>query len=294
MQRADLNLPPLQAEARLQCDIRATKTIVITVAIYFLCYVPSIVYAVVGSRELKQVNSWFAFTASSSLYISSALNPIIYYLRTKRFRLAFKQFLKDPFGSGDFEGELNSRVRRELKGKPRKLDEERVEGVDVYQTKHSNQRWQTCSGIQRNGRRINPIERLEADSYAHHEIDDGKQYEERKEQSGDTRPSSLQARNSYQGQIDESDKENENKSNHCGLHNKSTKRHSFSHKERLFPVEVSRISKTGDTDVEKPDINFHRFERETESQDSTEKRTNHMATIEELIREVEETEQEAT
>ena len=283
MQRADLNLPPLQAEARLQCDIRATKTIVITVAVYFLCYVPSIAYAAVGSRELKQVNSWFAFTASSSLYISSALNPIIYYLRTKRFRLAFKQFLKDPFGSSDFDGKPNSHVRRQLEGKPRTLDEERVEGVEAHQTKHSNQRWQACLGKQ-------SIEPLEA---AHHKVGDGKQYKERKEQSSYPRPSSLQARNSYQGQIDESDKENENKSR-CGLNNKSRKRHSFSHKERVFPMEVSRISRTGDTDEEKPDINVHRFERETESQDSTEERANCMATIEELIREVEEPEKEAT
>ncbi|KAJ7389671.1 hypothetical protein OS493_029555 [Desmophyllum pertusum] len=40
--RAELNLPPLQAEARLQSDIKATKTIAITVAAYFLCYVPMI------------------------------------------------------------------------------------------------------------------------------------------------------------------------------------------------------------------------------------------------------------
>lgn len=279
MQRADLNLPPLQAEARLQCDIRATKTIVITVAAYFLCYVPSIVYAVVGSRELKEVNSWFAFTASSSLYISSALNPIIYYLRTKRFRLAFKQFLKHPFGSSDFDGEPNSRLRRELKGKPRKFDGEIVEGEDAHQIKQNNQRWQTCSGKQRNERRIYPIEPLEADPYAH-QVGDGKQYEEGKEQSGDARPTSLQARNSCQGQIDESDEENENESNSCGLYNKSRKRLSFSHKERISPMVVSRISETGDTEKEKPYVDVRRLEKESESQDSKEKRTNRMATIE--------------
>jgi len=155
-----LNLPPLQAEARLQCEIKATKTIVITVAAYFLCYVPAILYALTGSRELNQANSWFAFIASSSLYISSVLNPIIYYLRTKRFRSAFKQFLKDPFGSSAF--------KEELKGKPRKLDVESVEGVDAHQTKHNKQRGKTYSGKQRNGLRIVPIERLEADPSTHH------------------------------------------------------------------------------------------------------------------------------
>ena len=285
IQRADFNLPPLQAEARLQCEIKATKTIVITVAVYFLCYVPTIIYAVVGSRELKQVNSWFAFIASSSLYISSVLNPIIYYLRSKRFRTAFKQFLKYPFGSSDFEGEL--------KGKPRKLDLERVVGVDAHQAKYNNQRGQTHLGKRRNGIRIVPIEHLEADPCAHHEVGDGEKYDDRKEQSGDAGSSSPQARTSCQGHIEESDKD-ESKSKNCGLNNKSRKRHSFFNKERVFLMGVSSITKTGDTDEEEPDINVRRSERETGSQDSSEKRTNAIVTIEEWIREVEELEQEVT
>jgi len=259
-----LNLPPLQAEARLQCEIKATKTIVITVAAYFLCYAPAILYTLVGSRELKQVNSWFAFIASNSLYISSALNPIVYYLRTKRFRSAFKQFLKDPFGSSAFE--------EELKRKPNKVDVERVEGVDAY------------IGKQRNGIRIPPIKRLEADPFTHHEVGDCNKYEKRKEQS----PSSVQDQNSCQGQIETGDKENEKKSKNCGLKDKSRKRHSFSYKERVFPMGVS----TGDTDEEKPDGNVRRSERETVSQDFSEKRSNAIMTIEGWIREVEKLEQE--
>jgi len=75
-QRAKLNLPDLQAQARLQNDIKATKTIAMTIAAYFFSYVPAlIVYAVVGNKEESQADSWF----------SSAVNPIIYYLRTSRF-----------------------------------------------------------------------------------------------------------------------------------------------------------------------------------------------------------------
>ena len=283
-----MNLPPLQAEARLQCEIKAIKTIIITVAAYFLCYVPAIVYTVVGSQELNLVNSWLAFIASGSLYISSAVNPIIYYLRTKRFRLAFKQFFKDPLGLSDFDGKPKSRFKRELEGKPRKLDGKRAEGVDAHQTEYNNQR-----GKPRNGIRIVPIEPLEADPCAHHEVGDGTKYEERKEQTCDTRPSSLQARNSCHGQIEESDKENE-KSKNCDLNNKSRKRHPFSSKERVFSIGVSSISQTGDTDEDKPDGNVRCSERKTESQDSSEQRANAVATIEEWIREVEELEQEAT
>jgi len=50
---------------------------------------------------------------------------------------------------------------------------------------------------------------------------------------------------------------------------------------------------TGDTHEEKPDVNVRRSEREIESQDFSEKRTNAITTIEEWIREVEELEQEA-
>lgn len=98
-----MNLPPLQAEARLKRDIKAITTIAITIGTYFLCYVPSIVVAVVGLKHENQAEHWFGFTAWYCLYISSAVNPIIYFLRTNRFRSAFKQFLRDPLGSSDFK-----------------------------------------------------------------------------------------------------------------------------------------------------------------------------------------------
>lgn len=284
-----MNLPPLQAEARLQSEIKATKTIAITVAAFVLCYVPTIAYAAVGgSRERKQVNPWFAFIASSSLYISSAVNPIIYYLRTKRFRLAFKQFLKDPFGSSDFNGEPNSQVKGELKDKPRKWDGKRVEGGDAHQTKHENQTGQKYSGKRRNGIGILSIESLEADLYVHHDVGDGREYEEGKEESGDARRSSRQARNSCQGQIEESEEENEVSKN-CGLENESRKQQPFSSRKKVFSMGVSSIGKAGaSADEGKPDVNVRCSERETKSRDSSEKSTNAVATIEEFDKVLEE------
>ena len=98
-----MNSRALQEQARLQTYIKATKTIAITVAAYFMSYVPAIVYAVVGQREKSHIDSWFAFVAWNATFISSVVNPIIYYLRTRRLRSAFEQFLKDPFGSSDFK-----------------------------------------------------------------------------------------------------------------------------------------------------------------------------------------------
>ena len=98
-----MNSRALQEQVRLQTYIKATKTIAITVAAYFMSYLPAIVYAVVGQREKSQVDSWFAFVAWNATFFSSVVNPIIYYLRTRRLRSAFKQFLKDPLGSADFK-----------------------------------------------------------------------------------------------------------------------------------------------------------------------------------------------
>ena len=141
-----MNLPPLQAEARLKCDIKAITTIAITIATYFLCYVPSIVYAVVGLQNKNQAEHWFGFSAWYCLYISSAVNPLIYYLRNNRFRSAFKQFLKDPLGSSDFEEKPHSRSnaekqkvnRVEIKkgdGETTKTGQIREVQIDVNQTK---------------------------------------------------------------------------------------------------------------------------------------------------------------
>ena len=76
-------------------------------------------YAVVGLQKENLAESWFGFMAWYSLYISSAVNPFIYYLRTSRFRSAFKQFLKDPFGSSDFKEEPSGRGQ----GEKRKIEE---------------------------------------------------------------------------------------------------------------------------------------------------------------------------
>ena len=115
-----MNLPALQSRAQLQNDIKATKTIAITVAAYFICYVPTIIHAVASKREGDLSDSWFAFIVWYILYLSTAVNPIIYYVRTSRFRSAFKQFLRDPFGSSDFRekpsGRDNGKENRALQG----------------------------------------------------------------------------------------------------------------------------------------------------------------------------------
>lgn len=115
-----MNLSALQAQTRLQLDIKATKTIAITLAAYFCSYVPAIVYGAVGQQVEGHTGSWFAFIAWYATSFSGPVNPLIYYLWTSRFRSAFKQFIKDPFESSDFKekpsGRANGREKRNLTG----------------------------------------------------------------------------------------------------------------------------------------------------------------------------------
>ena len=99
-----MNVFALQPQAGLQTYIKTTKTIAMTVAAYFMSYVPAIVYAMVGkTREISTVDSWLAFVTWNATFLSSVVNPIIFFVRASRFRSAFKQFLKDPLGSSDFK-----------------------------------------------------------------------------------------------------------------------------------------------------------------------------------------------
>ena len=112
-------MPPLQSEARLKQDIKVTKTVNMAVATYFICYVPTIVYAV-WRRRRDTVHSWFAFIAAFCTFISSASNPIIYVLRNVRYRTAMRQLAKDPCGSSPFQD--RSAVRNGKDEKQRQKD----------------------------------------------------------------------------------------------------------------------------------------------------------------------------
>ena len=182
-QRAELNLPQIQAEARLKDDIKTTRTIAITIAAYFLCHVPTILYALVGLERGTLANIWFAFISWYTLYISSAVNPIIYYLRRRRCRSAFRQFLKDPFGSSGF------------KEKPHDRDSDRIEsGV------HGNQTRQKYPGKRRNALVILSIEDLATDISCRHEVPNNSGYGEGKAQTGgEAHASSRQVQNLYSG-----------------------------------------------------------------------------------------------
>ena len=95
-------------------DIKATKTVAMAVAVYFICYIPTVAYSIWRHNEEKKDSMWFRFMSALSLFLSSALNPIIYVLRSRRNRSALRQLLKDPCGTSAYQ---ENPVNKENKAK---------------------------------------------------------------------------------------------------------------------------------------------------------------------------------
>ena len=245
-----MNLPCLQEKARLKDDIKAIKTVSITIAVYFLCYVPAILYAVLGLQKENLADSWFAFIAWYSLYISSALNPIIYYLRARRCRSAFKQFLKDPFGSSDFIENPSVRGNggnRRVEVMRRKRNGERGKGGGVFK----------ADGLQYSGERTNAImisvmEKFDAEISSLHEVGPTSRYDKEKGKNGsEAGTSNSPVQNLFHGkELDYVDTEevSDKVPDKCGLKKESRKPH---------PLEASDISKTGKPNGRKGELDRH-------------------------------------
>ena len=252
-----MNLPSLQEKARLKDDIKAIKTIGITIAGYFLCYVPAIVYAVVGLQKENLADSWFGFIAWYSLYISSALNPIIYYLRARRCRSVFKQFLKDPFGSSDFKENPNGRGnggnRQNYEVMTMKRNGERGKGGRVFKADSIQ-----YSGKRRNAIVISLMNELDADLSSHHEVGPGSGYDEEKgKNGGEAGASSLQMKNIGQGRGLDTEEVISTVLKKCGLKKESRKQQPSSSRKKVEPLEISDMSKTEEPVERKRELGRH-------------------------------------
>ncbi|KAL9964658.1 hypothetical protein ACROYT_G028332 [Oculina patagonica] len=254
-ERAELNLSLVQAEARPQDDIKAINTITITVAAYFLCYVPSILYAVLGGQKENLADSWFGFIASYSLYISSAVNPIIYYLRKSRCRYAFKQFLKDPFGSSDFKekpnGRGNGEKRHDKAMEVRKKAESGESGGACEVERSVSQTRQTYRGQRRNAVTNSSTENLQAGLYSDHKVGDDSGYIKGKAEKGGEARANLQVQNLYDGKGDRIEEGNDKVPKKCGMEKESRRRPPSSSRNKVHPLVVIEMDRTGEPEDEK-------------------------------------------
>lgn len=90
-------------------EVRTARNIVIIVVTYFICFVPAMVHGVCVRREINL--PWLEYFAFFFTYFTSACNPVVYSLRTCRFRQVIKKLLK-PKRKGDrVFPVVNSRVR---------------------------------------------------------------------------------------------------------------------------------------------------------------------------------------
>ena len=77
---------------------------IITVLAFLACYIPpTVIAAWVRSTNSTDIKAWAPHLAYISIFISSAINPVIYCFRVRRFRLALNQLLQDPCGKSTFQ-----------------------------------------------------------------------------------------------------------------------------------------------------------------------------------------------
>ena len=73
-------------------ELQTTRNITIIVVAYFVCFAPAIAHGICVRRDIDV--PWLEFFAFFFTYFTSACNPIVYSLRTCRFRQVIKDLLK--------------------------------------------------------------------------------------------------------------------------------------------------------------------------------------------------------
>ena len=89
---------------------------IISIVFAFLsCYIPPLFIAACVRSNFYSIDiAWRGHLVHTSILISSGINPIIYCFRTKRFRCALKQFLKNPCGKTAFQEIKQEQRAREI------------------------------------------------------------------------------------------------------------------------------------------------------------------------------------
>ena len=129
-------------------DIKATKTVAMAVAVYCICYIPAIIYSIWlrwGRNEEERVfNMWFPFMISFCIFLSSALNPIIYISRSRRNWSAFRQLPKDACGTSPYQ---ENPVKKENEAKQKnKKPQTKAEGKEECRDPGTSERPGTNPG----------------------------------------------------------------------------------------------------------------------------------------------------
>lgn len=93
-----------------------------------MCFIQPVWFAVWDRHNPHSTSNWITFLVNFSLFLSSGINPVIYFFRARRFRLALKQLMKDPCGRSSF---LETIKRAEQKN-PLNITDQATTGKEVH------------------------------------------------------------------------------------------------------------------------------------------------------------------
>ena len=116
-------------------DLKALKTVQYIIFCYTICFLPDITRSVLLSTTVKVAEHWLVFSSFFFLVTTSAVNVVIYYIRTERFRRAFLQFIINPVMKNEvFELKTYARVIPKIVQDAKKIEELNFpsdEGIEI-------------------------------------------------------------------------------------------------------------------------------------------------------------------
>ena len=138
-----------EAREQLQKNKKALKLTSIILAVLILCYIPSPVFAHVtvryGSKMSLETVYIFFFSVTTILFLNSLLNPIIYSLRMRPFRVAFIELICRTVNFSEAEeivmrvfGAPNAAVRLEKREGHGGMDHRNVEQANMNNSDNHN------------------------------------------------------------------------------------------------------------------------------------------------------------
>lgn len=89
-------------------DLRALKTVRYIIICYAICILPGVTRSILLAAGVEIERNWLLFCEFFFLLITCAVNCIIYYARTERFRRALLVFLTSPFEKNQVVVELKT------------------------------------------------------------------------------------------------------------------------------------------------------------------------------------------
>lgn len=93
-----------------------------------VCFIQPVWYAAWDRHNPYSNSDWIAFLVNFSLFLSSGINPVIYFFRARRLRLALKQLMKDPCGRSSFQ----ETIKRAEQNIPRKITEQATTTKEIH------------------------------------------------------------------------------------------------------------------------------------------------------------------